>query len=220
MSAFTTLADLKATIANDINRDDLSNQIADAITTAIEHYKEERTFFNETRSTTFVTVSAQSDYTVSDDADIPLFYEIDGMFLEDASGESYPLTRYDPVDIEQLLDNSAASGRPYAYAYIDQTFRLYPIPDQVYTVRPIGAIEYAAPATDGEADNFWMTKAFELIRCRAKWYLYAHKIKNPGMAIAMGGEDGDGGLAGSALSRIRRATSKRVSAGRITPTDF
>jgi hypothetical protein len=225
----TTLSLLKTRIADDINRTDLTSQIADAITDAITHYKEQRFFFTETRSSTFATVATptpQSTYISSDDADIPLFVEIDDVFLNDGTNERR-LTWASPAEMQWLLDSSAASGRPYKYSYFEQSFRLYPIPDAVYTVRPIGVIEKAAPATDGEADNVWMTKAFELIRCRAKWYLCGHTIQDFEMVIAMGGnpntpdgKNGEGGAVGAALQKLRRETAKKTYGGMIAATQF
>lgn len=216
----STLGALKSRIADDIARSDLATQIGEAITDAITYYSEARFFFNETRSSTFATVADQSTYSVVDDADIPLWLDLEEVWLTDSSGEAYNLRRVDWAGIEGILDNSAASGRPYSYAYGESSFRLYPIPDAVYTVRPIGVIEKAAPAGDDETGNVWMTKAFELIRCRAKWYLYGHVIRDYQHAQAMGGVDGDGGATGAAMGSLRSATAKRVASGRITPTQF
>lgn len=208
----TTLTVLKARIADDLDRTDISSQIASAITDAIEHYKNDRLFFNETRSSTFVTVAAQSRYTVADDTDIPLWFDLDAVFMTDSTRE-IDMAQYDPVQMEYLLgQTSPGSGLPYAYAYFDSSFWFYPVPDDVYTVRPMGAIEKAAPASDGETGNVWMTEAFELIRCRAKVYLAAHVINDPNLAMIMTQAEQ------SALERLQRKTSKRIATGRIEPT--
>lgn len=208
----TTQTILKARIADDIARSDLTTQIGEAITDAINFYKSRRFYFSETRSSTWVTVAAQSTYTSADDADIPLFLKIDEMWLYDSSSVAHPLTRYDANDIEGLLDNNASTGMPYSYAYIERSFHFYPIPDGVYTIRPIGHIEKAAPATDGEASNVWMTEAFELIRCEAKWLLYTHVIKKPDMADLMRA------AADKALSKLGGATTDRVASRSIIKT--
>ena len=211
----STLATLKSTIADDLARSDLTTQIAAAITQAIDYYKEERLFWMDTRAETFATVAAQEAYDVDDDSAIPLFIKVDAMFLEDSDGISYgPLERLDPKVMERLLDDSAASGRPDSWSYYNDTFYFHPIPDAAYTVRPMGQIEVAAPASDVETANPWMTKSFELLRCAAKGYLFLHVIKAPEQAGAMVL------AAGRELDKLRRDTSKRTADGRITATSF
>lgn len=211
----TTLATLKAQIAEDLARGDLTTHIAAAITQAIEFHKEERLFWTETRAETFATVAAQSAYDVDDDAAIPLFIKIDDVMLQDSSGIEYgPLERTDQVVMEQLLDDGSATGRPDSWSYYNDTLYFYPVPDAVYTVRPMGQIEVAAPSTDVETGNKWMTKGAELVRCKAKAYIFLHTVKDPNQAVAMEA------AAQSELAKLRRDTSKRTATGRIRPTQF
>ena len=210
----TTLGALKGEIADDLARDDLSTQIASAITSAIFHYQQERFFFNETRTATFATVSGQSRYSSSDDTDIPLFLEMDAFWLDDASSQ-YELSVGDPEELDFLIGlDDGASGRPHSYARFGDGFILYPEPDAVYTARPMGHIEIAAPASDSEANNPWMTKAYELIRCRAKAYLFLHVIKDANQAMGAGAGEGQ------ALSALRSKTNRKNATGHIRPTLF
>ena len=209
----TTKTILKARIADDLARSDLTVQIGEAIDDAINHYKEKRFFWNETRLATFVTVAGTSTYTSSEDADIPLFVELDAVMLNDGTN-TYNLRLVTPEEIEGLLDSSASSGRPYNYSYYEESFRLYPIPDAVYTVRPIGLIEKAGPATDGEANNVWMLNAFELIRCKAKGLLAQHVIIDTELAaIAYAAEQ-------VAYQMLRRKSSKKQGGSGIEATSF
>lgn len=210
----TTLTALKATIAGDLNRTDLTSEIAAAISSAITHYQSDRFYFTESRSATFVTVAAQSRYTSSDDADVPKFVKFDAVFLIDSSSIAYELEYRTPVDMENLLDSSAPSGRPHSYTYFANGFQLYPIPDAVYTIRPVGLIRVDEPASDGEANNAWMVNAYELLRCRAKLYLAVHVLKDPDMALLMKAAEEQ------ALSRLRRETTKKSTTGRIVATAF
>lgn len=209
----TTKALLKTRIADDLARADISTQIGEAIDDAINHYKEKRFFFSETRLATFVTVAAQSTYTSSDDTDVPLFVELDAVMLSDGTN-TRELQYISPAEIEWLLDSSASSGRPNRYSYYEQSFRFYPIPDAVYTIRPIGLIEKAGPATDDEANNVWMTKAYELIRAKAKVLLAEHVIIDMELAGLMGVAEG------KAYAKLRRETSKKQSGGMIEATEF
>lgn len=211
----TTLATLKATIADDLARQDLTSQIAAAITQAITYYKEERLFWTDTRTENFDTVAAQANYDEDDETTIPMFIKIDAIFLADSDGIRYgPLTRIDQKVMERLQDSSASSGRPDAWSWFNDTIWFHPIPDAVYTVRPIGQIEVAAPASDNLTGNKWMTKGFELIRCRAKMLLFAHTIKDVEQAMVMRAAAGD------ELDVLRRDSSKRTATGEIVATQF
>ena len=118
-------------------------------------------------------------------------------------------TGVDFLDLEPLYDVSASSGEPYDFAYFNREIWLYPVPEQVYTIRVIGLYKVAGPATDGEADNPWMTEAYELIRYRAEAYLAANSLRNPELAGAKLQAEAD------ALSSLRAETTKRASLGTI-----
>lgn len=209
----STLGALKAEIADDIARTDLTAQIASAITAAINFYQEKRFWFSETRLATFATIAATSTYTTTQDTDIPKFLEIDDVLLNDGSYE-FTLRETSPADMQRLLSTSS-SGTPNRFSYFEETFRLYPVPAGVYTVTPIGHIEIAAPATDGTANNVWMTKAYELIRCRAKAYLSTHVTMDLEMATTMVNAERD------AYGQLRRKTAKKqLATATIEATDF
>lgn len=167
-----TLGAMKKRIANEINRSDLTDQIADAITTAIATYQNNRFWFNETRSFTFTAVIGQSIYTVSDDADIGKIAKIDFVRCETSGGQSYGLHARDPEFFECVSGTS--SNIPGFYGFYDESLRLYPTPAAAYTIRVACVEKVAAPSTDVEASNPWMTHAELLIRCRAKAELYTH----------------------------------------------
>lgn len=209
----TTRAVLAAEIADDLARSDLTSQIVSAINSAIAHYQPHRLFFTESRTDTFVTVVGQSAYGVADAASIPLWFDIDAMFVEDGT-QSHRLDRRDPVEVEWLLEPTATHGRPFAYAWFGQGIRLYPIPDAVYTIRPVGHIAVAAPATDVETGNPWMLGGYDLIKCRAKWSLYTHVIHQPEKAADMRGAEND------ALNTLRASTSQKTRIGRLVSTEF
>lgn len=206
----TTLATLKAEIASDLDREDgsLATEIAAAITTAIGYYKPKRFYFNERRSLTFSTVASQQNYGSADNTAIPDLVRIDRVH-KTVSGQRMTLRRVDFLDLEPLYDVSASTGEPYDFAYFNREIWLYPVPDQVYTIRVIGLYKVAGPATDGEADNPWMTEAYELIRYRAEAYLAANSLRNPELASAKLQAEAD------ALSSLRAETTKRASLGTI-----
>ena len=59
-----------------------------------------------------------------------------------------------------------------------------------------------------------MTEAYELLRCRAKKYLFAHVIGNLEGAAVMGEAEQQ------ALSALRAKSSRKLATGRIVPTSF
>ena len=217
MAITYTKTGLAAVIADDLARPDLSSQIDNAIEHAIGERQDERFFFNETNSTSFDTVANQATYATSDDADIPLFYEVDGLVLEDSDGNRFDLGEpIDPVRMQLLQASAAAAtGQPYEYAYFDESFVFDPVPDAVYTIYPVGHIEIAIPAAD-DAGNPWMTQrgAFWLIHADAKAYLYAHVIKDTEQAAVMVD------AAQGAVAKLRSRTSRKKASGTITPTSW
>lgn len=211
----STLAILKARIADDILRADIPTQIGNEINSAIAFYQEERFFFAENRTRTFSTVIGQAAYSSADDADIPLMRKIDVVFCTDVGGRQWVLDPDTAPALQALIgDAGALQGEPSSYARFDDGFLIYPIPRAVYTILPMGHMEVAAPATDNETDNPWMTKAFELIRCRAKAMLYTHVLRDQVQAQLMSAAED------AAREALRRATSTKSDAGRVTPTQF
>lgn len=172
----TTLTIMKARIASEIRRSNVSDAIASAITTAIEAYQKDRFSFNETRAFTITTVASQEFYTSSDDADLGNIIKFDyvKLFLGDTPYDLHPEP---PERIELLSKNGTQINQPLAYCWYGNALRLCPVPNTAYTIRIACVKKVAAPATDGEADNPWMTTAERLIRCRAKYELYAHVLK-------------------------------------------
>lgn len=209
----TTLAALKAEIADDLDRTDLTTRISSAITSAINHYRKTRFFFNESRTVTFTTVADQDTYTSADQVLIPSMFDFDVVTIsvDDDDRELRPMSH---VEIELLNDADASSGEPVAYAYFNQGFRLYPKPDDAWVVRIVGGIKTAAPATDDEANNVWMVEAYELIRCRAKKYLAMHVLRDTEMATVMNEAER------LAFEALVAETSKKKATGTIRATTF
>ncbi len=216
----STLGDLKAQIADDLARSDLGSQIGAAITSAIRHFGVQRFPFNETRTTTFDTVAGQSVYDAGDIGE--LFFAIDAMYVTDSGGTVFPMgPPEDPLDLQWLLGTGAASGRPTRYGRYAASIMLYPEPDDVYTITPMGHIFIEPPTTDDEITDWtFLTVASELIRHRALWDLYANTIKSTDKAITQGGPNGEGGLTGVSLSSLRTWTNRQQATGSLSRTSF
>jgi hypothetical protein len=208
----TTLAILLAEIQADTERSSASDVTAmrAKIAAAIRQYQPKRFWFNESRSVTFNTVASTAVYSFATIG--TEFYKIDGAYLTDGS-EISELERVNYTEIEPG-QATATEAAPMAYAYIAKSVRLYDVPDAIYAVRLTGHIKIEAPASDSEADNIWMTEAYDLIMCRAKAELYAHRWEDPGNAQIMRAAEGD------ALSRLLGATHDKVALGYLEASEF
>lgn len=209
----TTLATLRQEISEDLDRFNIDNFINAEVEKAIRHYQRIRFYFNETRDETFNTTIGQKLYSVTDDTAIPEFIEIDQIVLMDGT-EPCELCEITPKEWEMLTASSASTGRPNSYCYFNRSLGFYPIPDQEYTIRPIGHIMKASPADDAEDDNVWMLEAFDLLRARVCAQLCQRKLRDPeGMQIHRASEIDE-------LTRLNSETNTRVGTGFLTPTEF
>jgi len=178
----TTLAIMKDRMARELRRSNITTFIAEAITTAIGAYQDERFFFNEKRTPTFNTGASQEFYDSTDLADLNNLLKIDYVKLI-VGNTVYDLLPDRPKEIEGASSNSTSTGQ---HVWYGQKMRLYPIPAEAgWVVRVAGLYVYAAPASDGEASNFWMTTAERLIRSRAKYELATHVLRDTELAQIM-----------------------------------
>jgi hypothetical protein len=212
----TTLTTMKARIATELRRSDLTGQIASAISTAIDAYSDERFHFAEKRSNTFNTVADQEFYGIADFPALSLLVKIDYVTLR-IGNTVFDLLPDIPSTMEGVSDNATATGQPGWYVYYERQIRLYPVPaTSGWPVRVAGVYRYAAPATDDEASNFWMTEAERLIRCRAKYELATHVLLDMNMAQVMTANTSE------AFDQLKRKTNKltQMGNGRVLPMSF
>jgi hypothetical protein len=162
---------MKRRIAMEIKRSGLDEDIENAINDAIVAYEDERFYFNETRSFTFNTVIGQSRYSSSDVANLANILKFDYVKLL-LNGTDYDVVQRSPEFFDEMITTTL--NWPSYFGWYDEQFLLYPTPNDAYQIR-IGCVrKIAAPASDAEPGNAWMTKAERLIRNRAKAELYAH----------------------------------------------
>lgn len=209
----TTYGIMQDRIADELARSDLTSQIKLAIQTAIDHYEREPFYFNEATGT-FATVADQEYYSSTDAAFIATLAEIHSMRV---TVGSQPL-RLEPQPWSWFEDRATGTytGYPYNYVYYKQNIRLYPIPDDAYTVT-VGYVARPATLSTTADTNVWMTDGEELIRLRAKIDLHMNVIREPTSA-------GEIGMLQSYLDnvvypRLKGESIARMGA-RITPTQF
>lgn len=199
---------MKARIDRELRRaNGIDTQIAEAIETAIAAYQDERWHFNEKRSVTFNTVVDQEFYDESDAADLANLVKIDYVTMR-IGNTIFDLLPDTPAQMEGASDNATATGQPGWYVWYERQIRLYPVPATAgWVVRVAGVYHYAAPATDAETGNFWMTEAERLIRCRAKYELATHVLMDVNLAQVMTANTTE------AFDQLKRKTNKLTQGG-------
>src|SRR5882724_3413595 len=187
-----TLGDMRARIAAELARADLTTQISSAINDAIAVYQKERFRFSDTIPSvppTFNTVLNQWIYTTADNANISSAFDFDYVLAQIGSSLSQ-LARGTPANIRIANQLGAIHGMPMSYAIEGNELLISPVPDMAYPITLGLFRRVAAPANDTEADNPWMVDAERLIRSRAKFEIALHVTRNPTMAMAMSPDSG------------------------------
>lgn len=206
-----TLGDMIDRIADEISRDDLASQTRLCIKSAIQHYQRKRFYFTEDYSTTFNTVASQEYYTSSDNAAIPNFAEVDSLVIT-ALGTRWPLDKRSKEWFDNISSTTTATGIPADWMYYAMQFRLYPIPDGVYSIRASG-LKRLDEITQTASSNVFTSEGEALIRAAAKRILYTDYLKNDEDAMRAGVNEK------IALDAIMTETVMRTSSG-FVPTQF
>lgn len=188
-----------------------TSAIRTKIAAAIDHYQKTRFWFNESRNVTFSTVASQADYPFT--AIGTEFYKIDGAFVTVSAQDIREIERVDYIDLETVYVNPA-SNVPTRYSYINRALRISAQPASAYSIRLTGHIKIAVPATDATADNEWFTEAYELIMCRTKALLYAHRWEDAVNAQTMFVAEKE------AYRQLRNATADKTRTGSLELTEF
>jgi hypothetical protein len=206
----TTQAAMIDEIQSDTERtsSDDETAIRNKIGAAIRAYQKRRFWFNESRDVTFSTVASTVSYGFSTIG--TEFYRLDGVFLT-YDGEVLELDRADYTALEAA---DTQQGVPSHYAYVNRALRLWQAPDDAYSVRLTGHIKLAAPASDAEADNAWMTEAYDLIMAHAKAELYAHRWEDERNAAIQQT------IVREKLRDLTFATHDKVEPGYLEATEF
>jgi hypothetical protein len=178
-----TLGDMKARIATELARSDLTTQIASAINDAILICQKYRFTFSEGISgeaLTFDTQLGTNYYPLPG----PGMYQIDYMECV-PKNQVTPLVRISRKHPELVRLKLLVVGTPNLFAVESERIVLVPQPDAIYTVIVHGHIKIGAPATDVEAGNRWMLDGERLIRLLAKRELARDVTRNEKMQAAM-----------------------------------
>lgn len=171
----STYGIMKARIADELARSDLSSNIASAVQSAIAFHERKRFYFNEVIGT-FSTVASQEWYSSSDASWIATAVDIDSLRVT-ISGRPFPLDKQTMAKMEEVSAGATMTGTPSDWCYYRQQVRLYPTPNGVYTMTAAYIQRLTALSADADT-NAWMTDAEELIRLRAKMMLFRDVIRD------------------------------------------
>jgi hypothetical protein len=160
---YGTLGFLEDRIADDLNRSDLTSQIAQAVQDAILMAQKERLRFSETISFHFTTVVGQQNYNDSNitfsDSSYPTltslkqFYHIDWMTIT-IPPAVFDMQRKQPEEIIILTQTGTQLGQPYYYAFANETIMLYPIPSSGGPGQ-INSFSFTPPSGTGYTTGFY-----------------------------------------------------------------
>lgn len=189
-------------------------QIKKAIITAVKFYERKRFYFCES-SFTFSTVRLQEFYTSADAAAIatsPNIERLNGLFF----GTRIPLTKRSFEYIDDISTLTTSLAMPEDWAYRAESIRLYPIPDQAYTITAYSVPRLTELSADTDG-NAWTNDAEALIRARAKWDLVKNVIRGPEMAEELAAlkieEEQE-------FTALIKETASREALGHSVPTQF
>ena len=217
-----TYGDMQSRIADEMGgRSDLlsnssglaNSPIQLAIQDAIKFHDNDRYWFNENRQTgAFTTVLKQEFYTASDWSEIPNLHHIDKMSIL-ISGNRFWMRPETAQQMEDISMNASWTGQPVLYGYYNEQIRLYPIPDNAYPVNVLYTKQFSELVNPGDT-NVWVNEAANMIRTRAKYYLYRDTLQDPqnaAMSLAANQQE---------QKTLKNETFQRGATWRITPSSF
>lgn len=209
MSTYGTMIDR---IAAELERSDIGSAgtpgvIGTHINDAIRQYKAKNWWFLQepTSAAKTNTTTASSSYLAYPTGLI----QIDTLQVT-VSGQ---LNRLAPVthdEMESLHEGTTSEGEPWRYTNYGSRVRLYPTPDQIYTITWTGLVEETALSTSTDT-NDWMTTGELLIRNHARMTICRDYLRDTeGAAMAQAGVV----AAIDALDRehMRRAPTRTIKA--------
>jgi hypothetical protein len=205
----STFGQMVERIRVDLDRGtDFDTRIKRAIVDAIVFYRSNRLGFNTKRARALITSGME---TVSLPTD---WIESDFMRLED-DGDRMPFIEVGFEEIEGYRESDDDRGMPQYYAIQHREMRLYPIPDQSYSL--VFSFQYELKDISlSQSDNHtnaWLTEADQLIYYRAKGdllinYIDGEEATRRGMMLH---DKADGEI----LPKLEAQAAREQSAGRI-----
>ena len=171
--ALTSYTTLKASIANWLNRSDLSDEIADDFIVLTE-----ADFNSKLRVRKMI---AQTSFTIDSETEaLPTgFLQVRDIYILSGSTK-YPLRYMTPPQMDQVRGTSR-TGLPLAYTILGDTFRFMPKPDSSYTAY-INYYKSFDALSDTNTSNYILTnEKFSNLFPKSKKLLF---VKNVLVSVA------------------------------------
>ena len=146
--ALNTYTSLKASIANWLNRSDLTNEISEDFIVLAEADFNSKLRIRKMNTSTSITIDSETESIPSD------FLQIRDFFITEGETK-YPLKYITPAQMDEIR-GSSSSGMPSAYTILGDNFRFAPIPSSSYT----GTLNYYAKfpsLSDSNTSNYILT---------------------------------------------------------------
>jgi hypothetical protein len=124
--ALATYSDLKTSIANWLNRSDLTTEISEDFIVLAEKDFNSKLRIRKMIDQTTLTLSGETATLPSD------FLQVRDMYILNG-GTKYALTYITPAQMDQIKGGST-SGQPSSYTILGDSIRFAPIPDSNYTL--------------------------------------------------------------------------------------
>jgi len=130
--ALATYSDLKTSIANWLNRSDLTTEIANDFIVLTEADLNSKLRVRKMITSTSITIDSETESLPTD------FLQVRDFFIT-SGGTKYALKYITPAQMDQIR-GSSTTGMPSAYTILGDNFRFAPIPDSAHT----GTLNYYA----------------------------------------------------------------------------
>ena len=146
--ALTNYTTLKASIANWLNRSDLTDEIADDFIKLTEADFNSKLRIRKMITQVSITIDSETESLPADFLQVRDFYILSG-------SRKYPLRYMTPSQMDQTKGTSN-TGLPLAYTILGDTFRFMPKPDDDYTAK-LNYYKKFSALTSSNASNFILT---------------------------------------------------------------
>jgi len=143
--ALSTYTELKTTIANWLNRSDLTSEISDDFIVLTEADLNAKLRIRQMHAQTTITIDAETETVPTGFLQVRDFYIL-------SNGQKFPMTFISPAQMD-AVKASSTTGVPSSYTILGSTFRFAPRPDSTYS----GVLNYYKkfdPLTSSNTTNY------------------------------------------------------------------
>jgi len=143
--ALSTYTELKTTIANWLNRSDLTSEISDDFIVLTEADLNAKLRIRQMHAQTTITIDAETETVPTGFLQVRDFYIL-------SNGQKFPMTFISPAQMD-AVKASSTTGVPSSYTILGSTFRFAPRPDSTYS----GVLNYYKkfdPLTSSNTSNY------------------------------------------------------------------